>query len=132
MSIFGFLFRSTSKNKDKKNNKSKNKSKREKSARSKRSGRKNHHKGGGVSYSSNVRTSPHKGGGFVIDVAKGASIGGQAPRHGYSECCPPMYHKGDIAYTNSGNQLCGGGKKKRHNTKNKRNNKRKSNVRKRK
>lgn len=118
MTFLGFLFRSTSKkqNKDsnkknsKKNNKKRNIKKKVKKSSSNKSLRKN------------KKNRNKVGGGFVIDVGQGASIGGQAPRHGYSECCPPMYHKGDIAYTTNGNQLCGGGKRnvKSKRTKNKR------------
>jgi hypothetical protein len=51
-----------------------------------------------------------KGGGYTLQV-EGPTVGGQPPRMGYSECCPPLYQNGNVAYNANGNRMCGGGKK---------------------
>lgn len=53
-----------------------------------------------------------KGGGHILNLEAGR-IGGLPPNMGYSECCPPIYKDGMVAYNASGNRMCGGGRKRR-------------------
>ena len=50
------------------------------------------------------------GAGYLLQV-ESPRIGGQTERLGYSQCCPPLYQGGKLAYTASGNRMCGGGSK---------------------
>jgi len=65
-----------------------------------------------------------KGGGYILQV-EGAPVGGQTPRMGYDQCCPPVYQNGNVAYNAGGNRMCGGSRK------NNRKNSRKNNIKKR-
>ena len=70
-----------------------------------------------------------KGGdGYLLQV-EAPTVGGQAARMGYSQCCPPTYVDGKVAYTNNGNMLCGGGKRRKSSGKKKKRSKSKATFR---
>ena len=54
-----------------------------------------------------------KGGDGYIMQVEAPTVGGQTARMGYSDCCPPSYADGKVAYTDTGNRMCGGGKKRK-------------------
>lgn len=59
------------------------------------------------------------GDGYIMQV-EAPTVGGQTARMGYSQCCPPVYANGKVAYTDAGNRMCGGGKRKSRKSKSKR------------
>lgn len=58
------------------------------------------------------KTKKQSGSGYIMQV-EAPTIGGQTARMGYSQCCPPTYMGGKVAYTSEGNRMCGGGKKRK-------------------
>lgn len=51
-----------------------------------------------------------RGGGFLSNIEL-PRIGGQSQIFGYSQCCPPLFQGGKMAYTADGNRMCGGSRK---------------------
>lgn len=58
----------------------------------------------------NRRTKQKGGSGYIANI-EAPRIGGLAEITGYSQCCPMLYQGGKVAYTATGNRMCGGRRK---------------------